>query len=189
MSNGLQAQVSYTLSKSVDDGASALGGNDFTNEGARRPLPLSKGPRAVAVRRQACAGGQRELRRCRSARRPPALAALLDQGLDRRHADPLSQRLSVLGVLGRGHRPAGPGLGAGIPGSRAGASANPVLGTVDHWFDPSAFVLPATGFIGTLAAQLDHRSGHAHGRPDRPARPSASADRASCSCGSNASTC
>jgi len=37
-----------------------------------------------------------------------------------------------------------------FPDLRAGASANPVLGTVDHWFDPSAFVLPAAGFIGTL---------------------------------------
>ena len=37
-----------------------------------------------------------------------------------------------------------------IPTSRPGASANPVLGNVAHWFDPTAFVLPATGFIGTL---------------------------------------
>ena len=26
-----------------------------------------------------------------------------------------------------------------------------MLGSVAQWFDPSAFVLPATGFIGTLA--------------------------------------
>src|SRR5947208_15240439 len=32
-SGGLQAQVSYTYSKSIDDGASALGGNDFNSEG------------------------------------------------------------------------------------------------------------------------------------------------------------
>jgi hypothetical protein len=38
-----------------------------------------------------------------------------------------------------------------FPDLRSGASANPVVGSVDHWFDPSAFVLPATGFIGTLA--------------------------------------
>jgi len=25
-----------------------------------------------------------------------------------------------------------------------------VLGTVDHWFDPSAFLLPAPGYIGNL---------------------------------------
>ena len=52
---------------------------------------------------------------------------------------------------GRGHRPAGPGLGAANSGSQVGAVGNPVLGTVAHWFDPSAFVLPATRLIGTLA--------------------------------------
>jgi hypothetical protein len=36
------------------------------------------------------------------------------------------------------------------PDLAPGASVNPVLGTVDHWFDPSAFVLPAPGYIGTL---------------------------------------
>ena len=40
MSSGLQAQVSYTLSKSEDDGASALGGNDFTNESAGGRVPV-----------------------------------------------------------------------------------------------------------------------------------------------------
>jgi hypothetical protein len=34
---------------------------------------------------------------------------------------------------------------------RPGASANPVLGSVDHWFDPNAFALPPAGYIGTLA--------------------------------------
>ena len=38
-----------------------------------------------------------------------------------------------------------------FPDLRTGASANPVLGSVAQWFDPSAFVLPATGFIGALA--------------------------------------
>ena len=37
-----------------------------------------------------------------------------------------------------------------FPDLRTGASANPVLGTVAHWFDPTAFVLPPTGYIGTL---------------------------------------
>src|SRR5262249_43552954 len=36
------------------------------------------------------------------------------------------------------------------PDLRPGASSNPVLGTVDRWFDPNAFVLPPAGSIGTL---------------------------------------
>jgi hypothetical protein len=37
-----------------------------------------------------------------------------------------------------------------FPDLRPGASANPVLGDVARWFDPSAFVLPANGVIGNL---------------------------------------
>ena len=42
LSSGLQAQVSYTFSKSQDDGAAALGGNDFTNEVSRVAVPATK---------------------------------------------------------------------------------------------------------------------------------------------------
>ena len=39
---GFQAQVSYTYSKSIDDGASALGGNDFNSEGGGSRYLFSK---------------------------------------------------------------------------------------------------------------------------------------------------
>ena len=143
-----QAQMSYTFSKSEDDGAAALGGNDFTIEAPGRAICL---PRIAGCRRST--SGIRSWPR----QLPAAVRRNGDRGSWRRwpkagtfDADPPAQRLSVLGILGRGHRPAGPGLGAGISRLRPGASANPVLGNVDHWFDPTAFVLPATGFIGTL---------------------------------------
>jgi hypothetical protein len=36
------------------------------------------------------------------------------------------------------------------PNLRAGASNNPILGTVERWYDPRAFELPAAGFYGNL---------------------------------------
>jgi Carboxypeptidase regulatory-like domain/TonB-dependent Receptor Plug Domain len=36
------------------------------------------------------------------------------------------------------------------PNLRAGASNNPIIGTVERWYDPTAFVLPAAGTYGNL---------------------------------------
>jgi hypothetical protein len=36
------------------------------------------------------------------------------------------------------------------PSLKPGASSNPVVGTVEQWFDPTAFELPPTGFYGNL---------------------------------------
>jgi hypothetical protein len=149
MSNGLQAQVSYTLSRSVDDGASALGSNDFTNDaaGGRYLYQKDRGPSPFDVRNALVASVNYAL--------PFGAAAtgargVLEKGwtvgtlIRYRSGYPFSAFSGVdTGLQVQGWAPEFPDL-------RPGASANPVLGTVDHWFDPSAFVLPATGFIGTL---------------------------------------
>lgn len=149
MSSGLQAQVSYTLSKSVDDGASALGGNDFTNEGAggRYLYEKDRGPSPFDVRNALVTSVNYMLPFGASA---TGIRGVLVQGwtvgtlVRYRSGYPFSAFSGVdTGLQVQGWAPEFPDL-------KAGASANPVLGTVAHWFDPSAFVLPATGFIGTL---------------------------------------
>lgn len=149
MSNGLQAQVSYTLSSSVDDGASALGGNDFTNEGAggRYLYEKDRGPSPFDVRNALVVSVNYALPFAASA---TGARGILAKGwtvgtlVRYRSGYPFSAFSGVdTGLQVQGWAPEFPDL-------RAGASANPVLGTVAQWFDPSAFVLPATGFIGTL---------------------------------------
>ena len=149
MSRGLQAQVSYTLSKSMDDGASALGGNDFTNEsvGGRYLYEKDRGLSPFDVRNALVASVNYAL--------PFGASATGIKGgfvkgwtvgtlIRYRSGYPFSAFSGVdTGLQVQGWAPEFPDL-------RAGASSNPVLGTVEHWFDPAAFVLPATGFIGTL---------------------------------------
>jgi hypothetical protein len=148
-SHGLQAQLSYTLSKSVDDGASALGGNDFTNEGAggRYLYAKDRGLSPFDVRHSFVANANYTLPFGADA---TGVRGLLTRGwtvgtlLRMRSGYPFSAFSGVdTGLQVQGWAPEYPDL-------RPGASANPVLGTVAHWFDPSAFVLPATGYIGTL---------------------------------------
>jgi len=149
MSRGLQAQVSYTLSQSEDDGASALGGNDFTNEsvGGRYLYEKDRGLSPFDVRHALVASVNYALPFGASA---TGARGALTKGwtvgtlIRYRSGYPFSAFSGVdTGLQVQGWAPEFPDL-------RAGASANPVLGTVDHWFDPSAFVLPAAGFIGTL---------------------------------------
>jgi len=149
MSNGLQAQVSYTLSKSMDDGASALGGNDFDSEGGGSRYLLSKdrGLSPFDTRHQLVANVTYQLPFARNA---TGMVHALGGGwtvsslIRMRSGYPFSAFSGVdTGLQVNGWAPEYPDLAPG-------ASANPVLGTADHWFDPSAFVLPAPGFIGTL---------------------------------------
>jgi hypothetical protein len=149
MVNGLQAQVSYTLSSSVDDGASALGGNDFTNEGAggRYLYEKDRGPSPFDVRNALVASVNYALPFGASA---SGARGVLVKGwtigtlIRYRSGYPFSAFSGVdTGLQVQGWAPEFPDLAPG-------ASTNPVLGTVDHWFDPAAFTLPAAGFIGTV---------------------------------------
>jgi carboxypeptidase family protein/TonB-dependent receptor-like protein len=149
LSSGFQTQVSYTLSSSVDDGASALGGNDFTNEGAGGRYLYSKdrGPSPFDVRHSFVTNVNYTLPFGQNA---TGLRRLLIRDwnvgtlIRLRSGNPFSAFSGVdTGLQVQGWAPEFPDL-------KPGASANPVLGTVAHWFDPAAFLLPAPGFIGTL---------------------------------------
>ena len=149
MSRGLQAQASYTLSKSEDDGASALGGNDFDSEGGGSRYLLSKdrGLSPFDTRHQLVANVTYQLPFARGA---SGVSGALAKGwtvsslIRMRSGYPFSAFSGVdTGLQVNGWAPQYPDLAPG-------ASASPVIGRVDQWFDPTAFVLPAPGFIGTL---------------------------------------
>jgi Carboxypeptidase regulatory-like domain/TonB-dependent Receptor Plug Domain len=148
-SNGLQAQVSYTFSKSEDDGAAALGGNDFTNEsaGSRYLLSKDRGLSPFDVRHGFVANVNYMLPFAPDA---TGIKGVLVKGwnvstlIRMRSGYPFSAFSGVdTGLQVQGWAPEYPDLAPG-------ASANPVIGDVNQWFDPRAFVLPQTGFIGTL---------------------------------------
>jgi hypothetical protein len=149
-SRGLQAQVSYTYSKSMDEGASALGGNDFNSEGGGSRYLFSKdrGLSPFDLRHSLVANVNYVLPFAPAATGLKAAVAKdwnVGMLLRMRSGYPFSAISGVdTGLQVQGWAPEYPDL-------KPGASANPVIGAVDRWFDPGAFVLPAPGYIGTLA--------------------------------------
>ena len=146
-SAGLQAQVSYTYSKSIDDGASALGGNDFETEGGGSRYLFSKdrGLSPFDLRHSLVANVNYELPKAGGA---TGVKAVLLNGwtigtlIRMRSGYPFS----ALSGVDTGRQVNAPRF----PDLRPGASSNPVLGGPGQYFDPTAFVLPASGFIGNL---------------------------------------
>ncbi len=142
---GMATQVSYTFSKSEDTGASALGGNDFDGEGAgsRYLATFDRGLSPFDIRHSLVASvsyllpfgqdGTGVLSRVIRDWEVGSLARL-------RSGQPFSvfvgydQSLQVWAPV--------------YPDLAAGASANPILGSPDKYYDPLAFTLPAPGVIG-----------------------------------------
>jgi hypothetical protein len=151
-SGGLQTQVSYTYSKSVDDGASALGGNDFNSEGGGSRYLFSKdrGLSPFDLRHSFVANVNYRLPFATHSTGASGLRALAARDWNvgmlvrMRSGYPFSAISGVdTGLQVQGWAPEYPDL-------KTGAGSNPVLGNVDRWFDPNAFVLPPAGYIGTL---------------------------------------
>ena len=146
-SDVLQAQVSYTLSKSEDTGASAIGGNDYDNEagGARYLFQPDKGLSPFDVRHSLVASANWEAPFGRGG--TGVVSALIRNwsigGLIRvKSGSPFSVQT---GGLDRGRQTADV---PDYPDVCPGASANPVLGGPERYFDPTAFCLQPAGFIG-----------------------------------------
>jgi outer membrane receptor protein involved in Fe transport len=142
----LQMQMSYTLGKSEDTGASALGGNDYTNEGggSRYLFSKDKGLSPFDVRHALVASVNWALPFARQ--RTGAAAALIRDWsvgtlIRLKSGDPFSVST---GGLERGRQPNAPDY----PDVCPGASANPVLGGPAQYFDPQAFCLQPPGVIG-----------------------------------------
>jgi hypothetical protein len=141
----LQTQVSYTLSKSEDTGASAIGGNDYSNEGggSRYPFVKEKGLSPFDVRHSFVTTVNWQV----PFGQGPGIGAALIRGwsigtlIRLKSGSPISVDT---GGLERGRQPDAPDY----PDLCPGADANPVLGGPDQYFDPTAFCLQPEGFIG-----------------------------------------
>lgn len=148
-SGGFQTQISYTYSKSMDEGASALGGNDFSSEGGGSRYLFSKdrGLSPFDLRHSFVGNVNYTLPFASTATGVTSILArdwTVGLLVRARSGYPFSAASGVdTGLQVTGWAPAYPDL-------RPGASNNPVVGNVEQWFDPNAFLLPATGYVGTL---------------------------------------
>jgi hypothetical protein len=146
-SDGMQFQVSYTWAKSVDDGASALGGGDFTNEagGSRNTFDKDRGLSPFDIRHSVVSNFNYLLP---FAGDRGGVVGLLARGwsigtlLRLRSGQPFSPSV--------GFDSARTQFGSRYPDLAPGADPNPVLGGHEKYFDPLAFVLPERGVIGNL---------------------------------------
>jgi hypothetical protein len=142
-----QAQVSYTWSKSVDDGASALGGNDYNSEagGSRYFTMKDRGLSPFDVRHSFSTNVNYRVPFGRNGGAAAWLIRDWNAGalLRLRSGYPFSV---TTGIDRSGIGP----WGTRYPDLAPGASSNPILGGPDRYFDPEAFVLQPRGIIGNL---------------------------------------
>lgn len=142
----LQMQASYTLGKSEDTGAAALGGNDYENEGggSRYIFMKEKGLSPFDVRQSLVASVNWAVPFGRNSS-GPAAALIRNWSVGTlvrlKSGDPFSVNT---GGLERGQQPDAPDY----PDLCPGASANPVLGGPARYFEPTAFCLQPAGVIG-----------------------------------------
>ncbi len=146
-SSGLQTQVSYTFSKSIDGGASALGSMEFANDagGSRYLFTKDYGLSPFDIRHTFVTNVNYDLPFGRDA-----------SGVSRG----VVGGWSIGGLLRlRGGYPFSASSGVDTaqqiwaplyPDLKAGASNNPVLGNPSRYFDPASFALPPAGYIGNL---------------------------------------
>jgi hypothetical protein len=142
-----QSQVSYTYSKSIDDGATSLGPLDFTNEGASGPRYLFGKDRGLSphdLRHSFVANVSYRLPFGRQGGTASWLVRDWDvAGLVRlRSGYPFSVYTGIDQSLQQ--------FAPRYPDLRPGADKNPILGGPDQYFDPTAFVLQPLGVIGNL---------------------------------------
>ena len=157
--NGFQAQVAYTYSKSTDDGAAALGGTDFSTEGGGSRYLFTKDPglSPFDLRHSLVANVSYTLPFAANATGIKGVLAKewnASALIRIRTGYPFSA-LSGVDTGGQGQ-----GWAPDFTNVRAGASDNPVFSGGARpcssnpafvcWFDPTAFVLPATGYTGTV---------------------------------------
>lgn len=159
MSNGFQAQVAYTYSKSTDDGAAALGGTDFSTEGggSRYLLTKDRGLSPFDLRHSLVANVSYTLPFAKTSTGATAILARdwnASVLVRVRSGYPFS---AISGVDTGGQ---GQGWAPDYVNVKPGASDNPVYpggarpctsnAAFVCWFDPTAFSLPATGYTGTV---------------------------------------
>lgn len=150
--DGVQTQVSYSFSKSIDDSTMFFSDSESSNS---MSLPLNgnprfhRGPSAFDVRHSFVASGTWELPspaiprwRWLSGGWQLGLIATYGSGL------PMSARLGY--DAARTKTESADARSGQTPDLAPGASNNPVTGDPNRWIDPSAFRRPEPGFLGNL---------------------------------------
>jgi hypothetical protein len=145
-STSLSLQASYTFSKSIDTGASALGNNDFDNEGggSRYLFMKDRGLSPFDVRHSFVGTVNYDLPFGKGSGALAGLVRGWNVGTLVRARS--GYPFSVFTGIDRSSQQFAPRY----PDLKPGASNNPILGGADRYFDPTAFVLQPAGYIGNL---------------------------------------
>jgi hypothetical protein len=145
-STSLSLQASYTFSKSIDTGASALGSNDFDNEGggSRYLFMKDRGLSPFDVRHSFVGTVNYDLPFGKGSGALARLVRGWNVGTLVRARS--GYPFSVFTGIDRGSQQFAPRY----PDLAPGASNNPILGGADKYFDPTAFILQPAGYIGNL---------------------------------------
>lgn len=145
-STSLSMQASYTWSKSIDTGASALGGNDFDSEGGGSRYLFSKdrGLSPFDTRHSFVGNVNYQLPFGKGSGALAGLARGWNIGTLVRARS--GYPFSVFTGIDRGLQQFAPRY----PDLCPGASNNPIRGGADQYFDPRAFCLQPAGYIGNL---------------------------------------
>jgi hypothetical protein len=151
-SNGLSAQVSYTLGHSIDEGSQAVGSGDFSNS-FQPPYwedpELNKGPSDFDIRHNLVINSTWVLPFGNGSK--GATKALVN-GWQVSNIITLRSGVPFTPVLGFDRARALPRSGGAgqWPNLVPGCDSNPVTGNPQQWFDVNCFSLPDAGTIGNL---------------------------------------
>jgi hypothetical protein len=158
LSNGLQLQSSYTFSKSTDTGAAVSGNSDFTSDNNMSRSPVGKDPGLAAfdITHNLTISSMYDLPFGPNSALGSAVGGITSHlisgwqvgGILRMHTGlPFS---AYLGFVPAANFVTGTANRSYFPDLAPGASANPVLGGPDRYFDPASFLVPPAGFLGNL---------------------------------------
>jgi hypothetical protein len=159
LADGFQAQAAYTYSTSTDDGAAALGGTDFSTEGGGSRYLFSKdnGLSPFDLRHSFVGNVSYTLPFAANA---TGVKAVLAKGWNAAVLVRLRTGYPFSALSGVDTGGQGQGWAPDYANVKPGASDNPVYpggarpctsnAAFVCWFDPTAFLLPAPGYTGTV---------------------------------------
>ena len=141
-SSGLQTQVSYTYSKSLDYGSAGQGAENIGGS------QLTEDPYNATIDHGRSSFDRTHSFRLSGVYDLPFGGHLLTKGW--RLSGIFSTATGSPFTIFTGFDRSGLGGNTTRPNLIAGQSGNPILGSPDKWFDPTAFSLPALGKYGNL---------------------------------------
>jgi len=151
--NGLMFQASYTFSKSIDQSSGGLiGSADYNGATGSAQnwwcVPCEQGLSNFDIRHNFVFNGVYLLP---WGAKMTGLAGVIGSGWQIGAIFSAQSGVPFQPYIGYDYaRDLEPDANSQRPSLAAGASNNPIIGTVDQWFDPLAFVLPHAGYYGNV---------------------------------------